>query len=269
MTCTTHGSKQQRRRLVVGVVASLCFFLAPAWAQQGGDVATVQADEHESMGAYLTDEAGRTLYIFDQDTRNKSECEDFCTNTFRPYTVDGRPTAGGGAVAALLGTLDRGDGSTQVTYSGHPLYTYAGDISAGSRAGHGKVGFGGRWSAVGPGGEVAVAKAPESKSKGKDDADSDQASAEDGGNPFSGDTQAAAAGKDLYLKNGCYGCHGRGGGGGMGPSLIGTHWRYGGKDADLFKSITDGRPNGMPAWRSHFEDDEVWEIITFLRSLAH
>lgn len=265
MTCAVRGKTRGATGLMIGAAASLCLLLAPAQAQQAGDAATVQAAEHESLGTYLTDDAGRTLYTFDQDTRNTSECQDFCTNTFRPYTVDGRPTASGGAVAALLGTLKREDGSTQVSYSGHPLYTYAGDYTAGGTAGHGKVGFGGRWSAIAPGGEEAVVKAPQDKPK-----DAAQASADQGGdNPFAGDTQAAAAGQDLYLKNGCYGCHGRGGGGGMGPSLIGTHWRYGGKDADLFQSITEGRANGMPAWRPHFNDDEVWQIITFLRSLAN
>lgn len=87
-------------------------------------------------------------------------------------------------------------------------------------------------------------------------------------NPYAGDEEKAAAGKKLYISYGCVGCHGQSGGGGMGPSLIDGGWRYGGADADLFHSIHDGRPKGMPAWSSHLTDDQIWEVITFLRTIS-
>ncbi|WP_324716623.1 quinoprotein dehydrogenase-associated putative ABC transporter substrate-binding protein [Carboxydochorda subterranea] len=86
-------------------------------------------------------------------------------------------------------------------------------------------------------------------------------------NPYTGNPEAIAEGKKLFMKWGCYGCHGTGGGGGMGPSLIDTQWIYGGDDATVFKTIKEGRPNGMPAWGSHLKDDEIWEIMAYIRSL--
>ena len=87
-------------------------------------------------------------------------------------------------------------------------------------------------------------------------------------NPFKGDKEKAAAGGKLFIAYGCVSCHGQGGGGGMGPSLIDSEWRYGGTDADVFHSIHDGRPKGMPAWSSHLTDDQIWEIITFVHSIS-
>lgn len=87
-------------------------------------------------------------------------------------------------------------------------------------------------------------------------------------NPFKGDKEKAAAGEKLFIAYGCVSCHGQGGGGGMGPSLIDSEWRYGGTDADVFHSIHDGRPKGMPAWSSHLTDDQIWEIITFVHSIS-
>lgn len=98
-------------------------------------------------------------------------------------------------------------------------------------------------------------------------ADNAQTGAQDT-NPFKGNEEKAAAGKKIFIGYGCVGCHGQSGGGGMGPSLIDSDWRYGGKDADLFHSIHDGRPKGMPAWSSHLTDEQIWEVITFLRSIS-
>src|SRR5699024_5947870 len=138
-----------------------------------------------------------------------------------------------------------------------PLYYYGGDIRAGSTAGASKR-YGAEWFAIAPGGEIAQAKvksgAGEADAKQKASASAGDEASE---NPFEGDPEAVAAGKQLYQKVGCYGCHGRSGGGGMGPSLVDSKWRYGSSDADLFKTIVQGRPKGMPAWRSHFTDDQV------------
>jgi len=88
-------------------------------------------------------------------------------------------------------------------------------------------------------------------------------------NPFDvGDQEAVAAGQALFTgKLGCYGCHGREGGGGMGPSLVDAQWIYGDSDAELFESIHSGRPNGMPAFADAATDEEIWQVVTFLRSL--
>ena len=67
-------------------------------------------------------------------------------------------------------------------------------------------------------------------------------------NPFEGDADAIARGKVLYGSMNCVYCHGAGGAGLMGPPLNAHGWRYGGTPAEIFNSIHDGRPKGMPAW---------------------
>jgi cytochrome c(L) len=85
-------------------------------------------------------------------------------------------------------------------------------------------------------------------------------------NPYTGDAAAIADGKKLWMKWGCYGCHGTQGGGGMGPSLIDESWLYGGTDAEVFESIHDGRPKGMPAWDDKLSKDEIQKVMAYLRS---
>lgn len=265
--------EHKRALSVTALLACLAVMLLsvclPAWAQNAdADRATVKAATNDSLAKYLADAQGRSLYFSSADSRTVSTCYDFCAKAYPPYTTGGRPIAGDGVVSALLGTLQRDDGKMQVTYAGHPLYHYTGDLLPGSTAGASKR-FGTQWHAIAPGGKIAQAKtstgsnAASSKEKtaGKAQAGSSE-------NPFAGDPKAVAEGKKLYLKVGCYGCHGRSGGGGMGPSLVDSQWAYGSSDADLFKTITQGRPKGMPAWDSHFTDDEVWQIIAFVRSLS-
>lgn len=86
-------------------------------------------------------------------------------------------------------------------------------------------------------------------------------------NPFTGRPEAVAEGRRLYLKFNCYGCHGTQGGGGMGPSLIDSEWRYGAEDGKVFETIKNGRPNGMPAFGALLGDEEIWKLIAYLRSL--
>lgn len=89
-----------------------------------------------------------------------------------------------------------------------------------------------------------------------------------GSNPFEGDEAAIAEGKKLWMKYNCYGCHGTSGGGGMGPSLVDGKWRYGSSDAEIFQSITEGRPaQGMPAFGEQIPEEERWKLIAYLRSL--
>jgi cbb3-type cytochrome c oxidase subunit III len=85
--------------------------------------------------------------------------------------------------------------------------------------------------------------------------------------PFTGDTAVAQQGRVLFLKNNCYSCHGGLAGGGMGPSLRDTTWKYGGTDEAIFSSVHDGRPMGMPAWGGTLSADEIKTILVYVRSL--
>jgi predicted lipoprotein with Yx(FWY)xxD motif len=104
-----------------------------------------------SLGNIVVDAEGRTLYLFMQDTGGTSTCTGGCASTWPPLVVTGAPQAGAGVTASLLGTTQRSDGSTQVTYNGHPLYHYALDASPGDTKGQG---IGGNWFVVSPSGEA-------------------------------------------------------------------------------------------------------------------
>ena len=111
--------------------------------------ATLAAIE-SGLGVILTGSEGRTVYLFTNDSGSESTCYDACEERWPPLVVTGDPQAGDGVDEALLGTSQRRDGSSQVTYSGHPLYHYSGDQAAGDTNGQGVGGF---WFAVTPEGE--------------------------------------------------------------------------------------------------------------------
>lgn len=96
-----------------------------------------------SLGSVLVDGAGRTLYVFTKDEKNKSNCAGGCLSTWPPLV--GTAKAGPGVDAAKLGTIATADGKTQVTMDGQPLYYYAPDTAAGDAKGQ-KVG--GVWFVV-------------------------------------------------------------------------------------------------------------------------
>ncbi|MDQ6620071.1 MAG: c-type cytochrome [Pseudomonadota bacterium] len=87
-------------------------------------------------------------------------------------------------------------------------------------------------------------------------------------NPYSGNAQAVREGHDLYIRMNCAGCHGYTAKGGMGPNLTDGYWRYGGVPVALFKSIYEGRPQGMPAWNPALPPQEIWKIVAYLESLG-
>jgi predicted lipoprotein with Yx(FWY)xxD motif len=120
-------------------------------------VATASAGQ---LGTILTDGQGATLYLFEKDTPNHSNCTGTCAADWLPFTTTGTAaTAGPGTSAAMLATITRADGSTQLTYNTHPLYYYSDDKkSPGSIEGQGSNEYGGLWYTVSPGGTADTAK---------------------------------------------------------------------------------------------------------------
>ena len=104
------------------------------------------------LGKVLVDARGRTLYLFEADKGPMSTCGAACASVWPPLTITGRPTAGSGVTASKLGTTKRSDGATEVTYNGHPLYTFAGDSAPGQTSGQGLDDFGAEWYALSVGG---------------------------------------------------------------------------------------------------------------------
>jgi predicted lipoprotein with Yx(FWY)xxD motif len=114
--------------------------------------ATIAVGTDAKLGKFLVDAAGRSLYLFEADTSTASTCSGACAQTWPPLTTGGAPQAGSGATQSKLGTTMRSDGSTQVTYNGHPLYSFAGDSKPGDLTGEGNTGFGAGWDVVSPAG---------------------------------------------------------------------------------------------------------------------
>ena len=97
---------------------------------------TVSGAEVSGLGTVLVDSEGMTLYEFTEDEGMTSVCYGECEAAWPPVVASGEPTAGEGAMSADLGTTKRKDGTEQVTYKGHPLYTFAGDKAPGEANGN-------------------------------------------------------------------------------------------------------------------------------------
>lgn len=86
-------------------------------------------------------------------------------------------------------------------------------------------------------------------------------------NPYGYNAQAISDGKRLFTWYNCVGCHANGGGG-MGPPLMDERWRYGSDPEQIFATIVEGRPNGMPAFRGKVPEDQVWKLVAYVQSLS-
>ena len=119
---------------------------------RAGEAAVTVKTAGSDFGRILFDGDDQAIYLFDKEKSDRSECYGACAAAWPPVLTKGAPRAGGGVRTGLLGTTKRDDGTTQVTYNGHPLYYYVDD-------GPGEVlcndvnEFGGLWLVVGPGGE--------------------------------------------------------------------------------------------------------------------
>ena len=107
-----------------------------------------------SLGTFLVDANGRTLYLWDADHGSKSTCSGACAQAWPPLTTTATPKASGAVKASLLGITKRADGTREVTYAGHPIYTFAGDTQPGQTTGQGSNGFGAPWWIVTPAGKA-------------------------------------------------------------------------------------------------------------------
>ena len=165
------------RRTWTGMVVAASLLLAACGGDTGGtaaddgtatgqaageSAATTVATADTELGEILVDGDGRTLYLFDSDPDGGTACTGGCAETWPPLA--GPAVAEGGAATAQLGTIDRPDGSTQVTYAGHPLYHYAPDAAPGDVTGQG---VGGVWWVVAPDG-TAVQEGPDEATTGAD-----------------------------------------------------------------------------------------------------
>lgn len=111
--------------------------------------ATVEVADSD-LGEILVGADGLTAYVFFADENGESTCYEDCESMWPPITVNGEPVAGDGVDASLLGTTQRNDGTTQVTYDGRPLYHFSSDTAPGDTNGQD---IGDVWYVVAPDGK--------------------------------------------------------------------------------------------------------------------
>jgi predicted lipoprotein with Yx(FWY)xxD motif len=141
------------RHLVIALAVALTAVLAVSATGHAAGKAAALKTRHGKIGTFLVDGHGRTLYLFQKDKTTRSTCSGACATDWPPLLTSGKAKASGSVRKALLGTTKRSDGTTQVTYKGHPLYTYSGDQKAGDTNGQGVSAYGARWYAVSPSGK--------------------------------------------------------------------------------------------------------------------
>jgi predicted lipoprotein with Yx(FWY)xxD motif len=120
---------------------------APVASEAGASVNLTQNDQ---LGSFLADDKGMTLYLFTKDSPNTTVCYEKCAVAWPPLLTTGDPVAGEGVDASLLGTIERTDGTIQVTYNGWPLYYYEKDKAPGDVVGQD---VGGVWFVVSAAGD--------------------------------------------------------------------------------------------------------------------
>ncbi len=121
-----------------------------------GQAATLGVSSNAGLGDVLVDANGRTLYLFEKDSGTTSACTAGCARVWPPLRSSGNPTVGSGASASQVGTTKRSDGAPEITYNGHPLYTFTGDQNPGDANGQGLTNFGGLWYVVSPAGDAVT-----------------------------------------------------------------------------------------------------------------
>ncbi len=116
-------------------------------AEASGEATPVSLGSAAGVGKVLVDAEGMTLYYFQKDQKGsgKSKCEGPCAEAWPPLTTTAEPEAMSGVSSAKLGTIERSDGTTQVTYAGWPLYTFVEDKKPGEDNGTDSKAFGASW----------------------------------------------------------------------------------------------------------------------------
>jgi len=152
--------------LVVSLSAPIAFAqttASPSPTPSASPVAGQVSIATGSLGSYLADSNGRSLYLFEGDTSSTSTCTGTCAVAWPPFLVPAgqSPSIAMGATSSsiqqpLLSTTTRSDGTTQVTYNGHPLYHFSGDTSSGTTNGEGLNEFGALWYLVQPNGQALI-----------------------------------------------------------------------------------------------------------------
>jgi len=238
----------RRFNKLLALATGLCLvgLAAQVVAQTGAEPDMVVATDAD-YGPHLAAPDGHSLYLYVEDAGGASACVDACSNNWPALLVgdDGVATAGDGLDQSLVSTYTRPDGAVQVTYGGHPLYTFRRDTADGTTRGQ-KLGD--AFFLVSPAGEAITDELPQQKA--------DIAPEE-----FEG---LMTRGGQLFTAN-CAVCHGAEGGGGIGPALAGNS--IVGNTPFIAGRIINGFiEHGMPGFGTALDDHEIAAVATFVRN---
>jgi predicted lipoprotein with Yx(FWY)xxD motif len=146
-----HLTSRRVAAVVIGVAIATVIILSAVTAQGRSSAPRAHTGTvalgNTALGTILVDARGRTLYLFEKDRNGVSTCDATCRTYWPALTSRGAPRAGRGVQQSLLRLAAR-NGVRQVTYAGHPLYTFTGDTHAGQTNGEGLTNFGARWDAL-------------------------------------------------------------------------------------------------------------------------
>jgi len=142
----------------LALLAGLALLLHPARGNAARASAPLVSTATTGLGRILVDSRGHTLYLFEGDKNGKSACTGKCATFWPPLIAAGKPRAGAGVKASLLGQTKRADGRMQVTYNHHPLYFFAKDTKKGQTTGENVDAFGAEWYAVSTAGTTVEPK---------------------------------------------------------------------------------------------------------------
>lgn len=224
--------------LLAGGAAAVAQSAAPT------DLVVVANDEY---GPHLATPEGRSLYLYVEDVDGTSVCVDVCSNNWPALLVgdDGVARGADEVDTSLLGTSPRADGGTQITYAGHPLYTFKRDTNEGTTRGQR---LGDAFFLISPQGEAITEKLPPRRAELDDEAMS----------------ALMTLGGQVYGAN-CAVCHGAEGAGGIGPGLAGNS--VVGNTPFIAERIINGFiEHGMPGFGAALSDHQIAAVATFVRN---
>ena len=145
--------------MLTALLGVIGFLAASSVARSATRTAATLSLRKTGLGSVLVNAKGHTVYLFAKDKNGKSACDGSCAKFWPALLSHGKPSVGAGLKASLVGTTKRSNGTRQVTYNRHPLYTYVLDKGAGQTKGEGLDDFGAHWYAVGTAGRKLVRRA--------------------------------------------------------------------------------------------------------------
>jgi predicted lipoprotein with Yx(FWY)xxD motif/mono/diheme cytochrome c family protein len=229
------------RRSVAIVALSLLVFTTVPLAHSGTDIQVRTDDE---IGPHLVDFRGHTLYVFTEDEPHTSTCVGACAEQWPPLVFDGLVPSSSGVPVVQVGSITRADGSTQATFAGMPLYTFANDETEGTFEG---TGLSGSWFPIGPDGTLVGHGADPNSADATADATPEE---------------VMAQGRAAYTMY-CAACHTDDGRGSVGPNLR-ENQRLA-NDVFMVRQLRDGGDE-MPGFGGVMSDADLAAVATYVRN---